>query len=48
MKPPHTMTPHTVTPAERRDRQAATAAVQQAVQAALDRRDNGGETGHGA
>ena len=41
-------TPHTMSPAQRRDRDAATAASQQAVQAAMDRRDNGGETGHRA
>jgi len=38
---------HTATNASRRDDRAqATAAVQQAVQEAMDRRDNGGETGH--
>ena len=38
--------PHPATTAERNDRAQATAAVQQAVQEAMDRRDNGGETGH--
>lgn len=40
--------PHTTTSTERRDRAQAIAAVQQAVQEAMDRRDNGGETGHSA
>ena len=42
-------TPHTTSPTERRaraDATSATSAVQQAVQEAMDRRDNGGETGH--
>jgi hypothetical protein len=39
-------TPHTMSSTERRARAAATQAVQQAVQEAMDRRDNGGETGH--
>jgi hypothetical protein len=38
--------PHTTTASERRDRAQAVAAVQQAVPDAMDRRDNGGETGH--
>jgi hypothetical protein len=38
--------PHTSTASQRQDRAQATAAVQQAVQEAMDRRDNGGETGH--
>ena len=38
--------PHPATTTERRDRAQAVAAVQQAVQEAMDRRDNGGETGH--
>ena len=37
---------HPASAAERRDRADAVAAVQQAVQEAMDRRDNGGETGH--
>jgi hypothetical protein len=37
---------HTSTASQRQDRAQATAAVQQAVQEAMDRRDNGGETGH--
>ncbi|HTE73665.1 MAG TPA: hypothetical protein VK640_10765 [Actinomycetes bacterium] len=37
---------HSTSATERRDRADATAAVQQAVQEAMDRRDNGGETGH--
>ena len=39
-------TPHPASPTERRVRADATHAVQQAVQEAMDRRDNGGETGH--
>ncbi|MGH8894832.1 MAG: hypothetical protein ACRDWY_16250 [Actinomycetes bacterium] len=39
-------TAHTMTASERRARAAAVQAVQQAVQEAMDRRDNGGETGH--
>ncbi|HEU4911778.1 MAG TPA: hypothetical protein VFV76_07785 [Actinomycetes bacterium] len=39
-------TPHTTSPTERRARADAISAVQQAVQEAMDRRDNGGETGH--
>jgi hypothetical protein len=39
-------TPHTMSTTERRARADATHAVQQAVQEAMDRRDNGGETGH--
>lgn len=39
-------TPHTMSSSERRARSDATQAVQQAVQEAMDRRDNGGETGH--
>lgn len=38
--------PHTTTASQRQDQSQATAAVQQAVQEAMDRRDNGGETGH--
>ena len=37
---------HTSTASQRQDSAQATAAVQQAVQEAMDRRDNGGETGH--
>ena len=39
-------THHAMNPADRRETTAATAAVRQAVQQAMDRRDNGGETGH--
>lgn len=39
-------TPHPTSPTERRAHADATHAVQQAVQEAMDRRDNGGETGH--
>jgi hypothetical protein len=39
-------TAHSTSTAERRARAAATQAVQQAIQEAMDRRDNGGETGH--
>ncbi len=38
--------PHTTSASQQQDRAQATAAVQQAVQEAMDRRDNGGETGH--
>ena len=41
-------THHDMSPSERRARSAATEAVRQAVQQAMDRRDNGGETGHRA
>ncbi|HEX4906866.1 MAG TPA: hypothetical protein VFU93_15550 [Acidimicrobiales bacterium] len=41
-------THHRMSHAEREARAAATEQVQQAVQAAMDRRDNGGETGHSA
>jgi len=37
---------HTPSPADRRATAAAAAAVREAVQQAMDRRDNGGETGH--
>jgi hypothetical protein len=39
-------TAHPRSTTERRERAAATQAVQQAIQEAMDRRDNGGETGH--
>lgn len=39
-------TSHTTSTSERRASADATHAVQQAVQEAMDRRDNGGETGH--
>ncbi len=37
---------HPSSPSERRDHADAVQAVQHAVQEAMDRRDNGGETGH--
>ena len=39
-------THHTASPAERRDSESTARAVRHAVQEAMDRRDNGGETGH--
>jgi hypothetical protein len=39
-------TAHPASTTERRALAAATQAVQQAIQEAMDRRDNGGETGH--
>ncbi len=39
---------HQADPADRTAGAATTAAVRQAVQQAMDRRDNGGETGHTA